>query len=179
MAISTSGGVTAVRRVALTSNVPPAYETTTTTSQRSIVIGISLTTQRPAPPGSRRARAQACRDALDLNPDSAAARWTLAKTQLGQGKASAALELLEPLVGESRWTPALGDHGQALGLCGRSEEARAVLVTLTSASAYVRPYDLALVRGSARTRRRPRSAREGIRRGRELAELPAAGSGVR
>jgi TolB-like protein/tetratricopeptide (TPR) repeat protein len=96
--------------------------------------------------GEFEAAAAECRDALELNPDSAAAQWTLAKTQLGQGKASAALELLEPLVGEPRWTPALGDYGRALALCGRSEEARAVLGTLTSASAYVRPYDLALVR---------------------------------
>src|SRR5262245_1626414 len=96
--------------------------------------------------GEFEAAAAECRDALDLDPDFAAAQWTLAKTHLGQGKASAALELLQPLVAASRWTPALGDYGRALGLCGRSEEARAVLETLTSESAYVRPYDLALVR---------------------------------
>jgi TolB-like protein/tetratricopeptide (TPR) repeat protein len=95
--------------------------------------------------GEFEAAAAECRDALDLNPDSAAAQWTLAKTQLGQGNAPAALELLQPLVEESRWTPALGDYGRALALCGRSEEARAVLGTLTSSNAYVRPYDLALV----------------------------------
>jgi TolB-like protein/tetratricopeptide (TPR) repeat protein len=96
--------------------------------------------------GEFEAAAAECRDALDLNPDSAAAQWTLAKTQLGQGNAPAALDVLQPLVEESRWTPALGDYGRALGLCGRSDEARAVLGTLTSANAYVRPYDLALVR---------------------------------
>lgn len=85
--------------------------------------------------GEFEAAAAECRDALDLSPDSAAAQWILAKTQLGQGKASAALELLQPLVSESCWTGALGDYGRALGLCGRSEEARALLETLTSGSA--------------------------------------------
>ena len=95
--------------------------------------------------GEFEAAAAECRDALDLSPDSAVAQWMLAKTELAQGNASAALELLKPLVSQSRWTGALGDYGRALGLCGRSEEARALLATLTSESAYVRPYDMALV----------------------------------
>jgi serine/threonine protein kinase/tetratricopeptide (TPR) repeat protein len=88
-----------------------------------------------------------CRDALDLNPDFAAAKWTLAKTLLGLGDASAAVELLQPLADDSRWIGVLGDYGRALGHCGRRDEARAVLATLTAAAsrAYVRPYDVALV----------------------------------
>jgi tetratricopeptide (TPR) repeat protein len=95
--------------------------------------------------GEFEAAAAECRDALDLDPDSVVARWILAKALLGQGKASAARDLLQPLVGESPWTPPLGDYGRALALSGHSEEARAVLTTLASSTAYVRPYDLALV----------------------------------
>ena len=41
----------------------------------------------------------------------------------------------------------LGDYGRALGVCGRREDARAVLERLraTATRSYVRPYDVALV----------------------------------
>jgi TolB-like protein/predicted Ser/Thr protein kinase len=93
------------------------------------------------------AAAAECRDALDLSPGYAPAQWILGKSLLGRGDAAGALEFLQPLSEGSPWTAVLGDYGRALGVCGRREDARAVLERLraTATRSYVRPYDVALV----------------------------------
>jgi tetratricopeptide (TPR) repeat protein len=113
------------------------------------------------------AAAAECRDALDLSPEYAPAQWILGKALLGQGDAAGALEFLQPLLAGSLWTAVLGDYGQALGVCGRREEARAVLEKMraTATRSYVRPYDVALVPwGCTSTTLRSNSSKRRLRR---------------